>query len=35
MVLYLPDPAYFGIDVKNPESVQKAKNKAAALINSK
>ncbi len=31
-VLYLPDPAYFGIDVNNPESVQKAKNKAAALL---
>ena len=31
MKLYLPDPAYFGIDANNPESIRKAKNAAAAL----
>lgn len=32
MVLYLPDPAYYGIDAQDPASVQKAKNKAAQLL---
>lgn len=32
MTLYLPDPKYFGIDANNPESVAKAKAKAAQLL---
>lgn len=32
MVLYLPDPAVFGIDANNPESVAKAKAKARQYI---
>lgn len=32
MSLYLPDPAYYDIDAKNPESVRKAKNRAAQLL---
>ncbi len=32
MVLYLPDPKYYGIDANDPESVKKAKNKAAQLL---
>lgn len=32
MVLYLPDPAYYGIDAQDPASVQKAKNRAAQLL---
>lgn len=32
MSLYLPDPAYYGIDAKDPESVRKAKNRAAQLL---
>ncbi len=32
MVLYLPDPDYYGIDSKDPESVKKAKNRAAQLL---
>ncbi len=31
MVLHLPDPSYYGIDAKDPASVQKAKNRAAQL----
>lgn len=32
MVLYLPDPAFYGIDAKDPASLQKAKNRAAQLL---
>lgn len=32
MVLYLPDPSYYGIDANDPESVKKAKNRAAQLL---
>ncbi len=32
MSLYLPDPSFYDIDAKNPESVRKAKNRAAQLL---
>lgn len=33
MKLYLPDPAFYHIDVNDPESLRKAKNKGAQLLN--
>lgn len=32
VTIYLPDPAYFGIDANDPESIRKAKNAAAPLL---
>ena len=32
MRLYLPDPAYYDIDAKDPESLRKAKNRGAQLL---
>lgn len=32
MVLYLPDPNFYGIDANDPASVRKAKNRAAQLL---
>lgn len=33
MMLYLPDPVYYGIDANDPESLRKAKNRGAQLLN--
>lgn len=32
MILYLPDPAFYGIDAKDEASLRKAKNRAAQLL---